>query len=384
MSISQHTPHGAANNTASGLALGEDFPVICDSCLGPNPYTRMIKSTMARECRISGSPFTAFRWQGAHKKWKETLICGAVAQEKNCCQACLNDLEYAVPFHVRDHVMDALGEKVPESDVNKEYHWANKRQKMLDAATAASSTALAGGTYDTYGKLQDNVDKLRELAALETGPVTWTAWRDTPLTTEERERMLQRRQAEKRPPPDQSVTSLYVGGVPPTATKSDLLPYFLAYGPVRDLTVESQRLAAIVTFRERGAAEAAIAAMHNNFTYKGSRLRLSWAKRKGSGAGSSGPGSATAAIAQAGHTYYGPNSQAHGAVVPPPRASAQAGVGAAASGSSKRPAGGPPPGVRLPPGIHKRPAPGATAAPAAAPLYPSMQPDLKGARPDRD
>ena len=170
-----------------------------------------------------------------------------------------------------------------------------------------------------------------------------------------------------------SVTSLYVGGVPPTATKSDLLPYFLAYGPVRELTVESQRLAAVVTFRERGAAEAAMAAMHNNFTYKGSRLRLSWARRKGSGAGSAGS-STTATIAQVGHAYYGPNSQPHGAVVPPPPTSGQAGVSGAASG--KRPADGPPPGVRLPPGIHKRPAP--------APIYPSMQPDLKGARPDRD
>ena len=76
--------------------------VICDACLGPNPYTRMIKQPMARECRISGLPFTGFRWQGALKRWKETLVCSTVAREKNCCQACLNDLEYAVPFHVRD------------------------------------------------------------------------------------------------------------------------------------------------------------------------------------------------------------------------------------------------------------------------------------------
>ena len=53
------------------------------------------------------------------------------ARDKNCCQSCLNDLEYAVPFHVRDHVMEALGEETaPRSDVNSQYHWANKRKRQ--------------------------------------------------------------------------------------------------------------------------------------------------------------------------------------------------------------------------------------------------------------
>ena len=42
--------------------IGSDFPIICESCLGPNPYCRMIKADMAKECKISGAPFTAFRW----------------------------------------------------------------------------------------------------------------------------------------------------------------------------------------------------------------------------------------------------------------------------------------------------------------------------------
>ena len=39
-----------------GLKMGEDFPFICDICLGPNPYIRMMKLPMARECKISGLP----------------------------------------------------------------------------------------------------------------------------------------------------------------------------------------------------------------------------------------------------------------------------------------------------------------------------------------
>ena len=119
-------------DTTGGARLGDDFPIICSSCLGPNPYVRMLKvcasysvrrshgrrlnqsrrlqDKMGKACRISGHPFTAFRWQGEHKRWKETIVSPEAARDKNCCQACLNDLEYGVSFHVRDRVMEALGE----------------------------------------------------------------------------------------------------------------------------------------------------------------------------------------------------------------------------------------------------------------------------------
>ena len=62
--------------SSSAAVLGEDFPIVCESCLGPNPYTRMIKQQMAKECRVSGQPFTGFRWQGALRRWKETIVSG--------------------------------------------------------------------------------------------------------------------------------------------------------------------------------------------------------------------------------------------------------------------------------------------------------------------
>lgn len=327
--------------------IGEDFPIICETCLGPNPYCRMIKADMAKECRISGAPFTVFKWQGALRRWKETIVCSAVAREKNLCQSCLNDLEYAVPFHVRDSVMDALGEEiVPTSDVNSEFHWANKRQKMLDGE---------GGGHDTYEKLQTHVDKLKELAALNPGPVTWGQRRDTPLTPEEQEKLRQRRAAEKAPPADKSVTSLYCSGVPPSMSRAELLPYFMPYGEVAQLTMDEQRLAAVVTYRERSAAEAACKALHNNLTVKGrTRVRVSWARKKGASSG------AGATVGGAGHDFYGHSALA----VPPPKGGACAGRAASSSSTAA------PPAARLPPGIKRN--------------YPSQDPGALGTRPDRD
>lgn len=106
MSIAKIGSGGPSSSTPTAASLGEDFPIICEKCLGPNPYVRMLKSDMGKQCKISGSPFSAFRWQGEHKRWKETCISPAVAREKNVCQACVCDLEYGIPFHVRDHVME--------------------------------------------------------------------------------------------------------------------------------------------------------------------------------------------------------------------------------------------------------------------------------------
>lgn len=338
--------------------LGEDFPIVCESCLGPNPYARMIRSELSQECRISGAPFTSFRWQGALRRWKSTIICAAVAREKNCCQACLSDLEYGVPFHVRDHVMQAIGEEsAPTSDISREFHWANKKQKLLDEQSGA-------GGFDTYEKLHDHVDKLRELAALDPGPVVWQQ-RRAPLTPEEQEKLRQRRLNERRPPADASITSLFIAGVPPAVDQKDILPYLMPYGEVRELTLNKQRLAAVVTYRERAAAEAACAALYGNFTLKGSRLRVMWARKRGSADATA----ATSALRT--HEHYG-----EGAPPPPPPG------GARAAGKTSISVAVPPPGGRLPPGVRAPPGVKAAAGTAAAKQYPSMDPNASGARPD--
>ncbi|PKA65793.1 Zinc finger CCCH domain-containing protein 40 [Apostasia shenzhenica] len=66
-----------------------DFPIICESCLGDNPYVRMA--------------FTVFRWRpGRDARFKKTEICQTCSKLKNVCQVCLLDLEYGLPVQVRD------------------------------------------------------------------------------------------------------------------------------------------------------------------------------------------------------------------------------------------------------------------------------------------
>jgi pre-mRNA-splicing factor RBM22/SLT11 len=108
------------------------MPIVCETCLGPNPFVRMqrvrllalvhgplLLSAQLRDgqvqqgrlmtqqrmfvpfcptsmqieyggqCHISGRPYTVFRWRpGNEARYKKTIICQEVAKAKNVCQVC--------------------------------------------------------------------------------------------------------------------------------------------------------------------------------------------------------------------------------------------------------------------------------------------------------
>jgi len=160
MAAASARPGATLAQTPDGLRLGEDFPFICEVCLGPNPYLRMIKMPQSRECKISGRPYTAFRWQpGSEARYKETIIAPEVAIAKNVCQVCLMDMEYNLPVAVRDRLMGPSGAggagsagasaegtiAVPASDINKEFYWENQRQMMAEGTLQGYQAGGSGG-----------------------------------------------------------------------------------------------------------------------------------------------------------------------------------------------------------------------------------------------
>jgi hypothetical protein len=103
-------------NVPDGMKLGEDFPMVCEPCLGDNPYVRMIKAPKSKQCTLSGQPFTSFRWRVGSSQSKETIICYPVAAEKNVCQCCLCDMEYGLPMGVRDAFLQSAAAKQHRDD----------------------------------------------------------------------------------------------------------------------------------------------------------------------------------------------------------------------------------------------------------------------------
>lgn len=80
-----------------------EFPIICETCLGENPYVRMSRAEYDKECKICARPFTVFRWRpGRNARYKKTEICQSCAKAKHVCQTCLLDLDYGIPVQARD------------------------------------------------------------------------------------------------------------------------------------------------------------------------------------------------------------------------------------------------------------------------------------------
>ena len=108
-----------------------DFPIVCETCLGPNPYLRMTRAEYDKECKICARPFTVFKWRpGADARFKKTEICQTCARAKNVCQTCVLDLDYQVPVQVRDHALGTEAEALPQSGANMEYFVQNLQKSI--------------------------------------------------------------------------------------------------------------------------------------------------------------------------------------------------------------------------------------------------------------
>jgi hypothetical protein len=107
-----------------------EFPLVCEPCLGSNPYIRMSKAEFDMECKICFRPFTVFRWKSDNNRFKRTEICQTCAKVKNLCQGCILDLKFGLSMELRDKYMKETI-NVPKDPINRDY-WAYKISKNID------------------------------------------------------------------------------------------------------------------------------------------------------------------------------------------------------------------------------------------------------------
>jgi len=132
-----------------------EFPILCETCLGDNPYVRMMKEKYGKECKICARPFTVFRWcPGAGMRYKKTEICQTCSKLKNVCQTCLLDLEYGLPVQVRDQALK-IKDDLPRSAVNKEYFNQNVEKQLAEDNSVA---------YGELGKITSKNEMLNKLS----------------------------------------------------------------------------------------------------------------------------------------------------------------------------------------------------------------------------
>jgi len=294
-----------------------DFPILCQTCLGDNPYIRMTKEKYGKECKICTRPFTVFRWcPGAKMRFKKTEVCQTCAKLKNVCQTCMLDLEYGLPIQVRDAALK-IKDELPKSDVNREYYLQNVDQSLADAG--------AVGPGGSLGKLPSHKSELLAKLARTTPyykrnrPHICSFWvkgeckrgeecpyrhekptdPDDPLSQQNfkdryygvndpvAEKLLKRAQAmpHLEPPEDASITTLYVGGLDETVTEQDIKNAFYSFGEIRSLTVVPKQGCAFIQFTSRKSAEKAAEGTFNKLLIRGNKMTIRWGKSQGKTAG---------------------------------------------------------------------------------------------------
>lgn len=283
-----------------------DFPIICQSCLGDNPYVRMTRAEYDKECKICTRPFTVFRWRpGRDARYKKTEICQTCCKLKNVCQVCLLDLEYGLPVQVRDTALSInSNDSIPKSDVNREY-FAEEHDRRARAGIDYESSYGKVRASDTILKLQRTTPYYKRNRAHicsfyvrgectrgaecpfrhempETGELSQQNIKDRYYGINDPVALKLLNKAGEmpslEPPEDESIRTLYVGGVDARVTEQDLRDNFYAHGEIESVKMVTQRACAFVTYTTREGAEKAAEELSNKLVVKGLRLKLLWGR----------------------------------------------------------------------------------------------------------
>ncbi len=297
-----------------------DFPIVCEDCLGPNPYIRMQREDYAAECAISSRPFTVFRWRpGNEARYKKTVVCREIALAKNVCQVCLLDLDYGIPVQARDAVLGKEREMIAKSDVNLEYQTEQIARRLEEGDEVAIRDQNRAVGKVRAAELLQKMARKKPYYNKNKAPIC-TFWlrnacnrADCPyrpcngdthmpeLTSapELRQqnikdryygindpvanRMLAKANESKQdlaPPSDESITTLYVGGIDDRVTEDALKDAFYQYGQISSVRTLYAKNCAFVTFVDRAGAEKAAEECGSRKAINGINARIMWGKSK--------------------------------------------------------------------------------------------------------
>eukprot|EP00565_Helicotheca_tamesis_P002504 CAMPEP_0185723968 /NCGR_PEP_ID=MMETSP1171-20130828/612_1 /TAXON_ID=374046 /ORGANISM="Helicotheca tamensis, Strain CCMP826" /LENGTH=443 /DNA_ID=CAMNT_0028391739 /DNA_START=76 /DNA_END=1407 /DNA_ORIENTATION=+ len=418
-----------------------EFPLVCETCLGDNPYIRMTKEPHGKKCKICETPFTVFAWQaGTRGRLKKVEICRSCARSKNVCQVCIFDLQYGLPVQLRDRILAEEGSKnavaaVPQSDANRAWYAAQQERAIEQGKAGAVPTASASLRLQAMARMEPryerNLPKLcsffargecnrgmkcpfrHEMPRDRNDPLSKQNTKDRFYGTDDpvaqkminrqKERVEKRREEAKArgdgEGDERAVSTLYVRLVdnkdPSSAaaaariTEADVRDKFYSYGEIVSVRMHANK-GAFVEYTTADATELAIASM-NRQEVRGQKVYVNWARRPKRGneaqgrqqqSGNAAGGSATGEIRPAPPPGQPLNSGGAAPLPPgfaPVRPSAEVSAAAAAARSAHAGSGriGSSGGIGVP-----RPGGGVIRRPgrsaAPKPYYPSADPGRLG------
>lgn len=296
----------------------QEFPILCETCLGENPFVRMTKEAYGKACKICDRPFTVYRWRpGPKARYKKTELCPTCAKIKNVCQTCVLDLEFGLPVQVRDTAISEQDKMtIPGSDVNKQFMIEQREQQVQEFESnygkvqgeISSSLARLRRSDPYYKRNLPHLCSFYAKGQCNRGD-TCPYRHEMPQTGELAKqnikdryygvndpvaKKLMRRANEPGaapvPPEDQSVTTLWIGNIDEKTSEADLRQIFYLYGEISAVRIVPLKGCAFVTFVRRDSAEEAAARLYKDTAIHGQKLRISWGRAPKNVSGTAPPG----------------------------------------------------------------------------------------------
>ncbi|CAG8527121.1 3794_t:CDS:10 [Paraglomus occultum] len=264
-----------ADPTKQGWEESE-FPILCETCLGNNPYVRMTKQVYGKECKSSAG-------------------CPAV----ECVQ-------------VRDTALGITND-APRSEINREYFAQNVEGRITNGdslisyhkADSAGKELLKrlARTEPYYKRNRPHICSFFVKGTCKRGdecPYRHEAPEENELSHQNikdryygtndpvAKKILNRFKGGSsnnsiEPPEDKTITSLFITGVEEDITEADLRGHFYAFGEIKSVVVVHRSHCAFINYATRAAAELAIDRSVNNLILKGHPLRIAWGRPRPTG-----------------------------------------------------------------------------------------------------
>eukprot|EP01122_Echinamoeba_exundans_P009141 TRINITY_DN3163_c0_g1_i2.p1 TRINITY_DN3163_c0_g1~~TRINITY_DN3163_c0_g1_i2.p1 ORF type:complete len:264 (-),score=15.04 TRINITY_DN3163_c0_g1_i2:529-1320(-) len=241
-----------------------DFPIVCETCLGDNPYVRMQKIGYDKECKVCTRPFTVFRWKaGSDGRFKKTEICQTCAKVKNVCQTCILDLEFNLPVQVRDAALGgAAVDLMPQSDANRGYHAQIADQRVAQGLLPYHNAQYTNVVHQLaraepyYERNKARICSFFVKGTCNRGelcPYRHEMPKDSELSHQNlrdryhgendpvAKKLMSKLKDKAKPDPGVDAKVVWVGNLPADAKEEDLRGQFYAYGEIASVKVISSQ-----------------------------------------------------------------------------------------------------------------------------------------------
>jgi len=297
----------------------DDFPILCETCLGPNPYIRMTKEGHSKACKVCDRPMTVYRWKpGAGARYKKTEICKTCSKLKNVCQTCVLDLQYGLPVQVRDSGLEEADQlKMPVSTTMRNYMYERLEDQMANESpgTAYNKVKRPNAMFHVLQRKGPYYERNRphvcsffvkgtckrgsecpyrhpsnpeeihgDKGALADQNIKDRFYgKNDPVADKLLDRYKKMKESENKigrsgPPAsdDPNLKTVYVGGVDATFTDGHVREHFAPFGPISDIHMAHSKYCCFVTFVNRADAENAINTLYDCLFIRGRKMKVFW------------------------------------------------------------------------------------------------------------